>query len=80
MEKEYLNLLELQTLVREGLEDMFPQRLWVRAEVASVSAKFGGHCYLELSQTEDGRVVARARAVVWASKWRVLKPFLESVT
>lgn len=80
MEKEFLNLLELQTLVREGLEEMFPRRLWVRAEVASVSAKLGGHCYLELSQTEDERVVAKTRAVIWASKWRVLKPFFESVT
>lgn len=80
MEKEFLNLLELQALVREGLEEMFPQRLWVRAEVASVSAKLGGHCYLELSQSEDNRVVAKTRAVVWASKWRVLKPFFESVT
>ena len=80
MEKEFLNLVELQALVREGLEDMFPQRLWVRAEVASVSAKLGGHCYLELSQTEDERVVAKARAVIWASKWRVLKPYFESVT
>lgn len=80
MEKEFLNLLELQTLVREGLEEMFPRRLWVRAEVASVSAKLGGHCYLELSQTKDERVVAKTRAVIWASKWRVLKPFFESVT
>ncbi len=80
MEKEFLNLLELQALVRDGLEEMFPQRLWVRAEVASVNAKLGGHCYLELAQTEDGRVAAKSRAVIWASKWRVLKPFFESVT
>ena len=80
LEKEYLNLLELQSLVREGLEEMFPERIWLRAEVASVSAKLGGHCYLELSQTEDERVVAKSRAVIWASKWRVIKPFFESVT
>lgn len=80
MEKEFLSLLELQALVREGLEEMFPGRVWVRAEVASVSAKLGGHCYLELSQSEDSRLVAKVRAVVWASKWRTLKPFFESVT
>ncbi len=80
MEKEFLNLLELQTLVREGLEEMFPGKLWVRAEVASVSAKLGGHCYLELSQTEDERVVAKVRAVIWASRWRMLKPYFEGVT
>lgn len=80
LEKEYLNLLELQSLVREGLEEMFPERIWLRSEVASFSAKLGGHCYLELSQTEDERVVAKSRAVIWASKWRVIKPFFESVT
>lgn len=80
METKFLNLLELQALVREGLEEMFPQRLWVKAEVASISAKLGGHCYLELSQSEDSRVVAKARAVIWASRWRTLKPFFESVT
>lgn len=80
MEREYLELYELQSLVREGMEDLFPDRLWVRAETASVNAKLGGHCYLELIQTEEGRIVAKARAVAWASKWRLLQPMFEFVT
>lgn len=80
MEKEFYTLMQLQTLVREGLEEMFPERLWVKAEVSSINAKLGGHCYLELSQTEDERVVAKCRAVCWASRWRVLQPAFESVT
>ncbi len=80
MEKEFYTLLELQSLVREGLEELFPQRLWVKAEVSSISAKLGGHCYLELSQTEDEKVVSKCRAVCWSSRWRTLQPYFESVT
>ena len=78
--KDYFDLLELQKMVREGLEDLFPEKMWVKAEVASINAKLGGHCYLELVQTLDGAVVSKARATIWASRWRTIKPYFESVT
>lgn len=78
--KEYFDLVELQSRVREGIENLFPERLWVKAEIASLNARLGGHCYLELVQTEDGNVVSKVRATVWASRWRVIKPYFESVT
>ena len=78
--KDYFDLLELQKMVREGLEGLFPEKLWVKAEVASINAKLGGHCYLELVQTLDGAVVSKARATIWASRWRTIKPYFESVT
>ena len=78
--KDYFDLLELQKMVREGLEGLFPEKMWVKAEVASINAKLGGHCYLELVQTLDGAVVSKARATIWASRWRTIKPYFESVT
>ena len=78
--KDCLDLLELQNLVREGLESLFPERLWVKAELASVNAKLGGHCYMELVQTQEGTVVSKARANIWASRWKTIKPYFESVT
>ncbi len=78
--KDYFDLLELQKMVREGLESLFPEKLWVKAEVASINAKLGGHCYLELVQTLEGAVVSKARATIWASRWRTIKPYFESVT
>lgn len=79
-DRDYMELYELQSLVREGIEAQFPERVWVRAEIASINSRMGGHCYLELVQSEDGRLIAKSRAVIWSSKWRVLKPFFESVT
>lgn len=53
MENDFVDLLTLQRGLQGGIEDLFPERIRVRAEVSSVSVK-AGHCYLELSQTEKG--------------------------
>ena len=65
MEKEFLELVELQALIKDELESAFPGRIRVKAEISALQARSNGHCYLELSQSEGGRVVAKARAVCW---------------
>ena len=80
MEKEFLDLLQFQSRLKEGVECLFPNRLWLRAEVSSIKARPGGHCWLELSQSDDTGLVAKASAVVWSSKYRFLAPYFESVT
>ena len=80
MEKEFLDLLQFQSRLKEGVECLFPNRLWLRAEVSSIKARPGGHCWLELSQSDDRGLVAKASAVVWSSKFRFIAPYFESVT
>ena len=80
MEKEFLDLLQFQSRLKEGVGCLFPNRLWLRAEVSSIKARSGGHCWLELSQSDDTGLVAKASAVVWSSKYRFLAPYFESVT
>jgi len=72
MEREYVELYDLQHDIRSGLEDLFPDTVWVRAEVASVSVKSNGHCYMELSQTDAGVLVAKAHAIIWRSRFSLL--------
>ena len=79
MEKNFIDLLTLQTEVRQALESSFPARVWVRAEVSAVKVRGGGHCYLELSQSDESGLVAKASAIIWASRFRVLGPYFESV-
>ena len=69
MDGEYITLAELQKAIREDLEMAFPGRVRIKAEISSLQARANGHCYMELSQTEDGRVVAKARAVAWKNVW-----------
>ena len=80
MGKEIISLYELQTRLKEGVERIFPSKLWLKAEVSAVKARPGGHCYLELSQSGESGLVAKAQAVIWAAKYRFLAPFFESVT
>lgn len=62
-----MDLLELQERIKEGIEDAFPNRYWVKAEIASFSPRSNGHCYLELAQSRGGQPVAQSRAMIW--KW-----------
>lgn len=80
MEKEYIDLFEFQSRLKDGVECLFPKRLWIRAEVSAVKARQGGHCWLELSQSDRNGLVAKASAVIWSSKFRFIAPYFESVT
>jgi exodeoxyribonuclease VII large subunit len=79
MEKEYTDLYTLQSDIRSCLEDTFTEAVWVRAEISSVSVK-GGHCYLELCQSGPQGIVAKARAVIWRSKYYALESFFREAT
>ena len=80
MEKEFIDLFEFQSRLKKGIECLFPSRIWIRAEVSAVKARSGGHCYMELSQSDDGGLVAKANAIIWSSKYRFIAPYFESVT
>ena len=80
MEKDFIDLLELQQMLREGVESLFPNRVWIKAEVSAVKARDGGHCYLELSQSDEKGLVAKSNAIIWSSKYRLIAPYFESVT
>ena len=80
MEKEFIDLFELQNRLKKGVDSLFPNRIWVMAEVSALKARNGGHCYLELSQSDDKGLVAKSSAIIWSSKYRMLAPFFESVT
>lgn len=76
-----LSLFELNSLVREAIEEYVTDEYWVEAELASAHES-GGHCYMELIQKEDGSntPIARALARCWRSTWALLKPHFERET
>lgn len=80
MERNVIDLYTLQTLLKEGLEEMFPSRLWVKAEISAVKSRPGGHCYMELSQSDESGLVAKTTAIIWSSKFRIISPYFQSVT
>ncbi len=80
MAKDYLELKELLARVKEGVEDAFPDRYWVKAEIGSWNPRANGHCYLTLTQSDRGKPVADIRAMIWKWQFPQLKAFFEQET
>ena len=80
MAKDYLELKELLARVKEGVEDAFPDRYWVKAEIGSWNPRANGHCYLNLTQSDRGKPVADIRAMIWKWNYPQLKAFFEQET
>ncbi|MBO4742372.1 MAG: exodeoxyribonuclease VII large subunit [Bacteroidales bacterium] len=79
MERDFLELLELQTLIREGIEESVPGPVRVKAEIASLQHKANGHCYLELCESGPRGPVAKVRAVIWRNIFESLsRKFIEA--
>lgn len=77
---EVLALSELQTRLREGIEEVFPARVWVRAEVAAVQVKASGHCYLDLCESDGESVTAKVKAVIWRGRYFPLSAYFREAT
>lgn len=80
-EKETLTLVQLQQAIKNGIERAVPGSLWVKAEIAEIKENYSGHCYLELVEYNDkSQLAAKVRAVIWASQYRVIKPYFKEAT
>ena len=64
-------LKELCDWIQDVLANDFPDRYWVRAEIASMSVR--GHCYMELVEKADnGILAAKVRATCWNNVYNLL--------
>lgn len=79
---EKISLTELQGLIRDKIYEALPGAFWVTAEIAEMKIHGAGHCYLELTDSDKpgGRVIARVRATIWASKFSSLNTFFTAST
>ena len=77
-----LSLLELNSLVRRGLEQCLPDEYWVRAELSEVRSNSTGHCYLEFVEKDprNNNLVAKARGMIWNNTYHLLRHYFEETT
>lgn len=79
--REPISLLQLNRRITgaltaaPGLTDV-----WITAETSDLRTS-GGHCYMELLQKDDGgRMLAKSRAVIWASAYARLAAMFYAAT
>jgi exodeoxyribonuclease VII large subunit len=71
--KQY-SLSELCAEIQEVVENDLLERYWVRAEIASLSAR--GHCYMELvEKATDNMLAAKVRATCWSNVYSLLSAY-----
>lgn len=77
-----ISLFELNSLVKKSITQCMPNMYWVHAELSDIHSNAMGHCYLELLQKElwQNQLVAKARGIIWANVFRILKPYFEKTT
>lgn len=77
-----ISLYELNNRVRHAINDGLSEEYWVQAELSDVRENSSGHCFLELVQKDErsNALVAKARGTVWATTYRLLKPYFEEST
>ena len=61
----HISLSELNSLIREAIEMNFLEEVWLVAEIAEMRIAGAGHCYLDLVEKKNERIVARMRANIW---------------
>lgn len=68
------SLFELNEYIRRVFALNFQDAVWIRCEIAQINASRGHH-YLNLIEksAEGENIIAQSSAVLWASKYRVLK-------
>jgi exodeoxyribonuclease VII large subunit len=82
MERTVLSLYDLNKTIQEVIRTSLSEPYWVKAEIAQLKENYSGHCYLEIIEkdSDSDRIVAQAKATIWANTYRILKPYFETTT
>lgn len=77
-----ITLSELSERIQETIKLNFDTPVWIRAEISELRENPNGHCYLEFVEkdTDTDFLLAKSKATIWSSTYRMLKPYFESST
>jgi exodeoxyribonuclease VII large subunit len=80
-EKQVFTLKEVTLSVQRTIESRYKTSFWVKAEMNKLNFyKQSGHCYPDLLQKENGKVVAQMRAVLWGTDFKSIGLRFEKMT
>ncbi len=65
-DKTIFSLLEVTKSIQRTLEERYKSTFWVKAEMNKLNHyKQSGHCYPELLEKQEGRVIAQVKSTLW---------------
>lgn len=77
-DKEVFSLLEVTMSIQKTILARYTRTYWIRAEMNKLNLyPTTGHCFPELVQKKDGRVIAQIRGIIWQDNFlRINQNFL----
>jgi exodeoxyribonuclease VII large subunit len=78
-DKTIFSLLEVTTSIKKTLTERYQSAFWIKAEMNKLNLHPpSGHCYPDLVEKKDGRIVAEIGANLWAADYeRINRLFLQ---
>jgi exodeoxyribonuclease VII large subunit len=79
-QQQIFTLKQVVSSIRKTIEERYQRAYWVKAEMHKLNRYPSGHCFPELLQKEDGRIVAQISGSIWSHNFdRINKRFIEVV-
>ena len=73
-------LKQVVSSIRKTIEERYHQTYWVKAEMHKLNRFPSGHCFPELLQKEDGKIVAQISGSIWKHNFdRINQRFIQVV-
>jgi exodeoxyribonuclease VII large subunit len=70
-DRKIFSLLEVTLSIQKTIAERYTTSFWVKAEMNKLNHySHSGHCYPELVEKKDGRVVAQIKANLWKSDYQ----------
>lgn len=78
-ERKVFSLSDVMMSVQRTLAARYSSAFWVKAEMNKLNHyKHSGHCYPDLVEKADGKIVAETRGILWRSDYeRINRKFLQ---
>lgn len=77
--KTVFSLFEVARSIKKTIADRYTQSYWIAAEMNKLNFyKHSGHCYPDLVEKKNGKVITEMRSILWKSDFdRINQQFLE---
>lgn len=80
-DRQVFSLKEVADSIGRTLKNRYSTSFWVKAEMNKLNLyQHSGHCYPDLVQKADGKVIAQMRAVLWAGDFMRLNALFRQLT
>ncbi|MGE8379765.1 MAG: exodeoxyribonuclease VII large subunit, partial [Sphingobacterium sp.] len=78
-DKTIFSLLEVSKSIQKTLAERYKSLYWIKAEMNKLNHyTHSGHCYPELVEKQDGKIVAEIRSTLWKADFtRINNNFLK---